>query len=1209
MPKPHLYIHTPVPIFKARVNMPGTITYPISAITYDGVTLGAFGDVAFDATLLLGTAEGLDDLGRVRVKTVPDATSIPIARSSRGTDDGTISIVDNAYITILDDYRVWAKIPWFDLGDEDDDEDDIDFKDGDIPVGTFNVDIPPVANTGPGFADYIDDGNIITVEFPKGGVDLSYAMADGATLTTYAWDVADGTITVGTAASAVITATFPAGFRYVALTVTDSNGVTHTSRCPVLAVDPDDDVTTTAYGSMTQRLTKSGQTLDFELYGDLPRSLYPDGTLVMLWWDSALAPDSRDHMKFIGWLDNENWTIRRSKPGVIRTTTVHCIDGLGRMTKLPGFSQALEREFDEAQWALMPSLDMNKALFYIAFWHSTLINIVDFILPPTGAAYNSSRLDANGTNLMNQLEALANKIVPDHLLLCNSQGQVSFLPNWLLQDLADRPEESPVLTESDFSDLSSSYDRHPKVHVLRSGAILVHTTAPEDEDGVPTVPLVFSVAPGGSEAFGQGTDERIEPEGLALSQDDLNECEGHRYAMLNARHGTYTFRDPRGTLFWSYEPALLYRVQLELSASYAAQRGLDWTEAAGMVEEVTVSYQRQKEGLVIKPSITWTKETVGYPATTYIPPDVDEEYTPPTPPEPFVPPDPTDPDEFFGDITGYIMWTDFDVVRTWDFDEASPTWENISGTISGLIYDCQYMMVDEDTVGAWLMTASAVYFCPNIMATVPVWNEKLTITTVRATAVAPVSGNVIFGCMTHYWSQPGHLCIGMSLDTENDGYLHCYYWVTEDYGDTWTPVDVTAFTFGTSPNERCYYFTGRYSMASFRTAPGTLWCVRGNGRTGTNTGDGAVFISSDLGYTWTKGHIFTGGRMAFIGSILNPYPDVDSPSYVQVSMGGSSPVGTMWVSTDGWATATQITEPAGHEGSFGMGNMIQRVNKNPFDDLHILAQFQIDSSSNADLYDSDDGGATWNLLENLDNNHVTPNGWPPDPDQWVLIDNENDIPFIQLTTDNFATLDSKHGNLSALITRSTGAFAGGFALPKVGANLDVPLPGWGSDSVTAEGSVQTYLGQGVARTFGVESLGDGSRSVYAMIHPPNNIIRIKVAGGFFMRYLQGGFVSGFAMIEFDTGSGITMTGDTTTINCPLNDEVSGVFEVEWERVDPDDDWPWSLEDAEAADDATEHIVPHVKLRVFSSNASTETVIIVTLQIVEMEEEGGTIHTY
>ena len=75
---------------------------PSPTITFDGVTTGAYTDVAADMTLLLGSSAGADDYGRVRVQNVATSTTIPIPRTSAGIEDGQLTIVDNAYITVLD---------------------------------------------------------------------------------------------------------------------------------------------------------------------------------------------------------------------------------------------------------------------------------------------------------------------------------------------------------------------------------------------------------------------------------------------------------------------------------------------------------------------------------------------------------------------------------------------------------------------------------------------------------------------------------------------------------------------------------------------------------------------------------------------------------------------------------------------------------------------------------------------------------------------------------------------------------------------------------------------------------------------------------------------------------------------------------------------------------------------------------------------------
>src|SRR4030095_4934755 len=113
--KTYVYMHKPVAVFRAQVTMPGTITYPRDFLIYDGVTLGAAGNVGYPMTLLLGTAAGLDDLGRQRVRKNADATHIYLGRFSQGIHDGELNVQDNAYITVLEDYRVWARLPYINL--------------------------------------------------------------------------------------------------------------------------------------------------------------------------------------------------------------------------------------------------------------------------------------------------------------------------------------------------------------------------------------------------------------------------------------------------------------------------------------------------------------------------------------------------------------------------------------------------------------------------------------------------------------------------------------------------------------------------------------------------------------------------------------------------------------------------------------------------------------------------------------------------------------------------------------------------------------------------------------------------------------------------------------------------------------------------------------------------------------------------------------
>jgi hypothetical protein len=291
MADPRLYLHVPAVVLKARVNL-ASPTYPLTTIPFDGVTVGAFGDVKVDMFMVIGSTDGADDYGRGRVQGSLTSSTIPVGRISQGTHDGEFDLADNAYITIYNDYRIHSKIPYID------DATGTQYKDSDIAVSTrTGAGTPPVANCGIGTVDYINTGtNLITVTFVGTN---SFAVADGATISTYAWDIADGSYTVGTSASSTITATFVEGFRWVALTVTDSNGTTHTARCPVLALEAADDpsIPYNAFTIERHNITQVGQQLDIRFVESIPRSTYLDGCLVLMWDGTPATPSDRSHLQ------------------------------------------------------------------------------------------------------------------------------------------------------------------------------------------------------------------------------------------------------------------------------------------------------------------------------------------------------------------------------------------------------------------------------------------------------------------------------------------------------------------------------------------------------------------------------------------------------------------------------------------------------------------------------------------------------------------------------------------------------------------------------------------------------------------------------------------------------------------------------------------------------------------------------------------------
>lgn len=1200
--------YVPPVVMAARVNMPSGITYPIQDITFDTVTTGAFGDCEADMLFTLGSAAGLDDYGRGRLRAAPTSTVLKVGRSSQGTEDGQLNVVDNAYITVYEDYRVWAKVATI--------IDYVEYKDSDLAVSDNTEEPPPICNMGSDCARRIDDTAGTLQLFFAGSA--SIAVADSATIASYAWTIdANSAFALGTTATDDdVFIDFDPGWHWVTLTVTDSNGKTATGRRLVYAYDPDDPDTIQTIKRISLTRTQQGSSCQIELVRPLLRSDYPDGGHVLIWEDRETLPipASRDDQLFTGWHQVDQASSRALETHLQKETRLTLVDVLGRLDSLPGWPQRVEVPTAAdlvdpgMNWGYMPTANMDKFLHYLLHWHSTADGVADFYPSDTWETYPFVIFDSGGATLYEQLQRQANRIVPDHNFTCDRFGAMRVVVDPILQPVADRdPDNDGSVTQQGISAIDFGYQRPPRVHTLRGSALATQTAWLTGSGGEKELETpFFSIAPG--TAPGQGGREATIGERLAISQDALNDCVGQHYARMNARYGEIRMTPNLNSGLWSIDPASHRFTQVILAEEYLAQRGTDFFTVRALPKEVNIEYTPGEQALSRRGTVTFELETQGLPALTethepVLP--VDEQ---PAPPPPFVPSDPTDPNDLFGDIAAYVMWDGNEVVRTWDLQDASPTWEEITGSITGTIFDCQYMMVDADTVGAWCLTDGSVFFTGDIMDTPVTWTEVLTIAEVRATAVAPASGTVDFACMTHYWSQPGHLIVAMTLSTEDDNYLHSYYWVTEDYGDTWTPVDMDDFTFTSDGATRCYWSAGRYGLASFRTAPGTIWCGRSNGRTLTNGGDCAIFKSTDLGYTWTKEFTFAASRVPSNGNpaILNPYPDATDASYLAVSRGGTSPVGELWKSTDGWDTASQVTEPASHSGAFVAGNHLQRPNKNPFDDQHVLAIFAIDASSNGDLYESNDGGSNWTLLENLNNSKVTPNGWPPDPDQWVLIDNSA-TPRIQLTLDNFGSLSDKTGNLASVITWTTGAVAGGFALPKVGLNRgDVPFPGM---SEVSTGVAWEYLGEKIYAEGGAASTANGSQSMWISIHPPANIVRVKVQGEYECTYTKsGGLADGFARFELG-GAGLTMTSDIPgdVAIAPENGTDSGSYEVEWER-DLGEEWSVSKEEAISSPPSAA-TPPSLRAYCISTSAQVSTSVNFTARIVEMEDEDATIYTY
>lgn len=609
------FLLRPQVILRARVNQPDAPTYPVQSIPFDGVTEGVTSNVRSGMTVMVGAGIGLDTYGVQRVKTISGESSgtINVGRSSRGTRAGELDLVDDAHITIFDDYRVWAKVGYLT-------NDGIIYKNGDLAVGTNTTQPPPVANAGVPAVGTIDPTfETLKVKLPH-VTNTSFATASGASITTYLWSLPTGALLEPgyTLGDSQIEAQFPPGFHWVYLTVTDSNAKTHIAKTFVLAIDPDNDPSIKRFQVAAHTIAPEGQSVGVRIFDDIPQWNgevgYPDGTLAVLWEGEPANSEDRSNLIFWGWHEADSGDIRGAKTGTTRDVVIQCVDVAGRLRSLPGFSVAVlddalrDTELEPAiTWAYMDDPTMDKFLHYLLVWHSTALEVADWTWTGTGSAYAFAAMEAGADNLYEQVDSKARAMTPDYRFVCDRLGRMAVRKDQSVEWPDNRTSASQgTVTVAHWSELSYSQRRKPLVYQLRESGIVAQWVG-----NLESLTPLFCLAPGKSPGQGESMEEIGNK--LATSQDALNRTAGQRYARLNAPDGPFTVRMPGAA---TYDPALMTWLSVEVTTAIQAQLRLRFLTARGLIRRMSIEYAYAKSGLVRSTTLEWEREVFGMAAVT-----------------------------------------------------------------------------------------------------------------------------------------------------------------------------------------------------------------------------------------------------------------------------------------------------------------------------------------------------------------------------------------------------------------------------------------------------------------------------------------------------------------------------------------------------------------------------------------------------------------
>ena len=618
-----MVLHKPKVVFVAQVDLGGQQPiYPQMELAFKNISIGSVAALRGGMTLLLGTAPGKDDFGRLRYKHQTQhapAISMTVSRFSEGTNDGEGVIVENSYITVLEEFRVWAKVPRM-IGQ-------VIRKDGEWQGIPNAAHPPPVANAGPGTAGTIAANGKLAVTF-DGTNSFKFAPeASGYVLgmNQFLWDVGAGTIVSGTTTTPTLTVEFPPGWHYVYLTVwgeeyPSGNENTHTCSVPIFARDPANDLSIAAFHVTNHMQTLVGQEVTVDFFTPLPRSEFPDSGLMMMWDDEyEYGPTDRVHMEFIGWHQRDEANISGQETATLHSTHLTFLDVGRRLEMLPGFPLALEYNANPGPWSQTRYPTLFYYFWFILFWHSTALEVADLLLDSdTLKLLEFVALGSDRANLHEQVNSIAAKAGPDHRMTCSRQGQLRLVVDPMIQNVAERTIfVQDTFTDDEWTDVSYSYVRPPKVNQIRTMALVSRHTYIL-VNGKNTIEVIACVAPG--EAHGQGEQSLEINERLVVNQYQLNIQEGNRYARMNARYGRFTITVPHERVVRSFEIAYHNWVRLTITGADHPERELptSFTDQRGIVHEMTIQYDYTDTGLLRTCTFQWEMETSGQPAQTVI---------------------------------------------------------------------------------------------------------------------------------------------------------------------------------------------------------------------------------------------------------------------------------------------------------------------------------------------------------------------------------------------------------------------------------------------------------------------------------------------------------------------------------------------------------------------------------------------------------------
>lgn len=455
-------------VFQAKVAaVPDAEGGTYTQIQYHDVTIGAFGDIRPDQMVLITETsdhmvpiEGFRDM---RVADIATSTIIPVNESE-------FVLSTSYYITVIDTYKPLQRVR----------------KGQSVDGRLIFEDLAPIIKGLP---------SVLFVAAPLGqDGQFSFPNVQGVSLTggtiSYLWSFTDPAYDTGSATSQHPVVTLPHGHQWGHLTITDTNGPTHTQHVRLIVQDPLKPTLALRYidGVKITR-TWQGHHATLRAYRGVALDDLLNDTSVAIISLRAYTTETLDEdpVAFVGYLNKDS--AQTSGPND-KTVTFDLSGIWERAASLPMNPIAIRDKASPAYWDEINLPTAQRVTAHILKRYSTITNLCSLNLDDITDTWYGGDMDVNVSSLGDAIRQVTSEINAE--ILQSPSGELFFRRDLRFEDDDTRDDADVILTLTGRDIVDLRIDTN---HLEQTGRIIIgyrgyDTTRTPSQGGKAVAPAV-----------------------------------------------------------------------------------------------------------------------------------------------------------------------------------------------------------------------------------------------------------------------------------------------------------------------------------------------------------------------------------------------------------------------------------------------------------------------------------------------------------------------------------------------------------------------------------------------------------------------------------------------------------------------------------------------------------------------------------------------